>query len=267
MYTLGDFDIIRNNLSTVKRAVALALHKFVFQYEGDRSNRQRLRRFEGFDFDEDDDEYKLKTDYVKQNLSTADLVSICNVLCLNYDLEDLCQHIFKNLRKGMLLKANELNDDDDDDEIEQCSNLDDDYDDQEQTLVNDDDDNEHKNIYVGNDDGASDKNKRCATLAKKMKKNDDAAIECKNSENPYDEYSHRNNSNKNNNRNEKQYETNSMQQCNVSTFNMPRFAINFRDIEDSMRTFDGSGNLPIMVWINEFEPLAFSTPTAVEAAR
>ncbi|KAI8116130.1 hypothetical protein CVS40_11742 [Lucilia cuprina] len=102
MYALGDFVTIRKNLSTAKRAVVVALHKLVFENEGDRQNRERLREFVGFDFTEEDEKFLEKTKYVKQNLSTADLVSICNILSLDYDVDDLFLHIFINMRKGNL---------------------------------------------------------------------------------------------------------------------------------------------------------------------
>lgn len=34
---------------------------------------------------------------------------------------------------------------------------------------------------------------------------------------------------------------------------IPTFTLSFRDIEDSVRQFDGSGKLPVEIWISEFE--------------
>ncbi|KAH8355367.1 hypothetical protein KR084_003918, partial [Drosophila pseudotakahashii] len=37
---------------------------------------------------------------------------------------------------------------------------------------------------------------------------------------------------------------------------IPRFALNFRDIEDSVRAFSGEDNLSVEVWVKEFEDMA-----------
>ena len=48
MTPLGDFECVREKLRTNSRAAVVVLHKFIFENEGDRGNRQRLREFEGF---------------------------------------------------------------------------------------------------------------------------------------------------------------------------------------------------------------------------
>ena len=52
----------------------VALHKFIFQYEGDRSNRKRLREFDSFKYNENNKEYAEKVKYVNGNLNSGDLV-------------------------------------------------------------------------------------------------------------------------------------------------------------------------------------------------
>lgn len=79
MSSLGMFGSVRESLRRSRKESVTALHKFVFESEGDRTNRQRLREFEGFDFDESSDKYQQKTAYVEEQLTTADLISICNV--------------------------------------------------------------------------------------------------------------------------------------------------------------------------------------------
>ncbi|XP_075164706.1 uncharacterized protein LOC142237219 [Haematobia irritans] len=44
-----------------------------------------------------------------------------------------------------------------------------------------------------------------------------------------------------------------MRQNNETYYDVPRFTMNFRDIEDTIRTFDGSGELSVGAWIEEFE--------------
>uniref|UniRef100_A0A1I8NKB5 Uncharacterized protein n=1 Tax=Musca domestica TaxID=7370 RepID=A0A1I8NKB5_MUSDO len=111
MAALGDFATIRHNLAGAKRTVVVALHKFVYGNEGDRGNRGRLRQFDGFEYDETTDEYKAKAEYVRHNLSAGDLVSICNMLGIAYDVNDLFPYIFTNLKKGCLLNSSNIDDD------------------------------------------------------------------------------------------------------------------------------------------------------------
>lgn len=75
MEKLDQIKTIANNLK-VSSAIR-ALHRFVFEQEGDRSNQKRFREFRGFRFAKDSDEYKAKIAYVEANLSWADLVSVC----------------------------------------------------------------------------------------------------------------------------------------------------------------------------------------------
>lgn len=253
MYALGDFVAVRKNLSTAKRAVVVALHKLVFAGEGDRQNRQRLREFVGFDFDEDDEQFQRKKEYVNRNLSTADLVSICNILSLNYDADDLFLHIFKNMRKDNLFCCNEMNDENDDDESDEAEACDDDA--NNIVYVRDDVDDAAKGgdvnaiVRCEREEAFEQNNEGCRNI------NDGGDVYEKNNQvrrtKPYTNREANENDDKLN-----QNKTYKVQQCNVSSLNMPRFSINFRDIEDSVRPFDGSGTLPIDAWINEFEEIS-----------
>ena len=73
MATLEDFEDVKNNLRKYKKDIIVSLHKFVFENEGDRNNRKRLRSFTGFEFGEDDEHFTKKEEYVKQNLCEKDL--------------------------------------------------------------------------------------------------------------------------------------------------------------------------------------------------
>ncbi|XP_037806852.1 uncharacterized protein LOC119600595 isoform X1 [Lucilia sericata] len=250
MYALGDFVTIRKNLSTAKRAVVVALHKLVFENEGDRQNRERLREFVGFDFTEEDEKFLEKTKYVKQNLSTADLVSICNILSLDYDVDDLFLHIFINMRKGNLLNSNDVDErDDGEDEISNEANVDDDDDDGEHTMVNmrnDVDDNAESDDAVVVEDERK--------MSKQTKNfNDGGSVGDKNNELLETKPCMRKYVNENKSNEKEQNKTYAVEQYNMSSFNTPRFSINFRDIEDSIRPLDGSGTIPIDGWINDFE--------------
>ena len=47
---LADFDFIKNNLKNAKKTLVTCLYKFIFESDGDRNNRKKVRLFEGFNF-------------------------------------------------------------------------------------------------------------------------------------------------------------------------------------------------------------------------
>lgn len=233
MPALGDFATVNNSLKTAKRAVVVAMHKFIYENEGDRNNRKRLRAFNGFDYEETNPLFVEKAAYVEDNLSTADLVSICNLLGISYDAENLFTHIFANLRNDMMLNSID-------------GETDDLYDD-------------------NNDDGANcDDEKRISTESGIIQERGESSFDSARSNLGKNVPLATGMGNKNTNNfvndrmqsedaNGKQNLTYSMQQYNSST---PKFSLNFRDIEESVRIFDGTGNLSVNVWIEEFEETA-----------
>lgn len=84
MERLDQIKMVANNLKTSSKKAVTALHRFIFEQEGDRGNRKRLREFSGLPFAKDSDEYKAKIAYVEANLSWADLVAVCNILAIEY---------------------------------------------------------------------------------------------------------------------------------------------------------------------------------------
>ncbi|XP_065355311.1 uncharacterized protein LOC135949685 [Calliphora vicina] len=255
MSALGDFVDIKHNVANAKRMAIVAMHKLIFEEDGDRGNRQRVRQFTGFDFKEHDVEYEQKRKYVEENLSDADLVAVCNVLGLGYNKDDLFQHIFSNMKKGQLMCCLDNDDYDDDDDVN---------DDNDATIVqndaiinNDDDD-------VNNDDDGTivhnDANNNNNDGDHKNIEHDDASNNSY--ENKYVGRAEFNDGSKSKTMQSMARSTddgNGMQNAefvNVrksTCMNMQRFAINYRDIEDSIPSFDGDGNMPIDVWIDEFE--------------
>lgn len=107
MERLEQIKMVANNLKTSSTKAIKALHKFVFEQEGDRGNRKRLREFKGFSFANDLDEYRSKIAFVKGNLGWGDLVSVCNILVINYSgtKKELSQRICSSL-----VYLNSLND-------------------------------------------------------------------------------------------------------------------------------------------------------------
>ena len=60
------------------------LFHFIFQQDGDRRNRKKLRDFSGFDFQESSEEHTAKLNYANRYLEIEDVTSICNLLGLYY---------------------------------------------------------------------------------------------------------------------------------------------------------------------------------------
>ena len=50
MPCLNDFEIVRKNLKICKTLSVDRLYMFVFEENGDRNNRKKLREFKGFDY-------------------------------------------------------------------------------------------------------------------------------------------------------------------------------------------------------------------------
>ncbi|XP_043661697.1 101 kDa malaria antigen-like [Drosophila teissieri] len=153
------------------------LHKFVFEEEGDRNNRKRLREFTGFNYDENAAAYIRKCTYIDEHLNERDLTSICVVLGISHDVENAPEHIYRNLQYGNLLAYDENGQNDESDEESE----------------NDEDNKseEENQIDEGNSAHGIGRDRR----------------------NTQDE--------------------------------TPRFAISFRDIEESIKQFDGGDETPI----------------------
>jgi len=68
MSSLADIESVLQALKCEKKKNVDLLHKFVYENDGDRHNRKRLRGFYGFDFLETDELFNQKVSYVAQNL-------------------------------------------------------------------------------------------------------------------------------------------------------------------------------------------------------
>jgi len=176
-------------LKNASKGSICALHKFVFEKEGGRNNRKRLREFSGFQYEENDAVYKAKSIYVQAKLTERDLISICLILNISHDVE--------NMQFVQLLGGNEVEDPEESDE------------DREREENQSDDEIES---MVANSAGT----------------------------NPTSERDQKNNS----------------QPVPIQYNEMPRFALSFRDIEESIKQFEGTDEVPVDVWISDFEDQA-----------
>ena len=80
METLGKIKPIANKIRTSSRTSS---YKFIFEKVGDRTSRNQLCNFCGFDFDDASVEFRAKLQY-SAIFSIGDLTSMCNILDLSY---------------------------------------------------------------------------------------------------------------------------------------------------------------------------------------
>jgi len=98
METLGQIKPVTDKIRTSSRPAVYALYRLVFEKDGDRTSRNQLRGFRGFDFDDASDEFRAKLEY-SSLFSVGDLTSMCNILGLDYvgTKEGLQQRIIRAL--------------------------------------------------------------------------------------------------------------------------------------------------------------------------
>lgn len=86
------------------------LHRLIFDNNGDRKNYQRIDEVTEFPFETICKEYEEKSYKIRNDFSLNELITICNVLCINNldSLEDLTTRIFFRLCDLSVLKSNIL---------------------------------------------------------------------------------------------------------------------------------------------------------------
>lgn len=84
MKRLRQIPIISTKLKSASSKIIKLLHIFIFGNEGDKNNRRRLSEFDGFKFSGESDELAVKMRQMSQQFSVGALVSICNVLAVDY---------------------------------------------------------------------------------------------------------------------------------------------------------------------------------------
>ncbi|XP_077280624.1 uncharacterized protein LOC143907622 [Temnothorax americanus] len=200
MGKLSEVLAINQNIGTASKPVITAMHRFVFEEDGDRNNRRRLRKFKGFTFKDDEPEFAAKMQYALR-FTIGDLISICNVLGLEYagNAEQIRERILRALMNIDTLRPIEDEDDmDDDDEKYDAS-------------VNESDDVVETD---GDADGKEDEKVRSQAQGSDAR--------------PGRSYRRGN----------------------------KHFMLSYRDVEDSVRSFNGTDSYPIKRWISDFEEAA-----------
>lgn len=186
MTNLGAYESVKNQIRAASKAAIQALHKCIFEKDGDRSNRQRIRLFTGFEFEDESEEFIKKVKYMEENLSYGDLTAICGILGLDYsgNEDDLRRKIISKL-----LKMDLDNNDDEDDEIEDDDEL------AEVSL---------QEVQFDNED-----------ISEVM--------------------------------------TTTAVRNASSGIRSAEFSLTFKDVEESIRSFNGNDDYPVETWIKDFE--------------
>lgn len=98
MENLAQIETINQKIRIASVSTVTALHKLIFEKEGDRKNRQRIRDFRGFAFVKDTARYADNLEYGRE-LTIGDLLSCCNLLGLEYNgtQEELIARILDGL--------------------------------------------------------------------------------------------------------------------------------------------------------------------------
>ena len=133
MTSLGNIQKIEYNITNSKLKAVKALHVVAYGEEAQpRLVRKRLREFSGFGFEKNSDDYNQKICDVKEQVDAADLVSICNILNLQYEgtSDILVDRICSFLNDLQITDEVSEKDEDEEDEDEEVEEQDDDDDDQ-----------------------------------------------------------------------------------------------------------------------------------------
>lgn len=191
MTTLGDIAKIEYNLSNSQLKAVKALHLVAYGQEAQpRMTRKRLREFSGFGLEKGSEDYENKLTDVKERTDSADLVSICHILDLDYkgSSDDVVDRIC-SFMNDLSVTENNSGKEEEEDDVDDEEDVADDED-----VDDDDDDDEEVSL---------------AHLQARMR-----------------------------------------------VRKTESFALTFRDIEDSIRSFDGKAEYPVQKWIADFEEIA-----------
>lgn len=233
MENLEAIDAVREKIKTASRKAIQALHLFVFEEEGDRWNRKRLRAFSGFTFEDDSAQFRAKLEYVEETLTAADQTAICNILGVDYagTVDEVRIRICRSLIDlNSLIQNDDENDDDNNDGQDDVQNeADDDQQDDGQNSVHDDRQNDVHNEADGDrqDDGQN--------RARRDRQNDG-----------------RNRAHGDRHADQRNATYNDRRDNNARS----HFSLSYRDIENTIKSFDGADGYPVSQWIRDFEDSA-----------
>lgn len=97
---LSQIQAIRLRIKYSRTPVIVALHKFIFEEEGDYTQKHRIRNFKGFACEERVPNRKEKFEYVNEKLTETDLINCCKILGL--EQEGTKKKIFNRIFNGLM---------------------------------------------------------------------------------------------------------------------------------------------------------------------
>ncbi|GBN73530.1 hypothetical protein AVEN_204117-1 [Araneus ventricosus] len=97
------------------------LHNFLFGFDGDRENRNRMREFSGFNFHPNDKDFNEKAKLIEEKLSLNELITISNLLLINTKdtKKEIAQRLLTHLRDLNVLNQSIIRENDSEAENEQ----------------------------------------------------------------------------------------------------------------------------------------------------
>lgn len=219
MENLSQITHIKENIYKATTKAIKAFHRLVFETDGDRKNRQRLRLFSGFGFTAGSDEYKNKLLFINDNFTGGDLALICNILNLDFtgDTSEVIERICCNLMDIKLLTATNIDEDTEDED-------------------GDDED--------GRDEISRDEDGRVSSLSQQGTMNANKDDDTHTTRRRITEF------NRNVQRHNFHRESaNSSESSNSKS----KFVFSFRDVEDSIRYFSGEDSYTVDDFVTDFE--------------
>ncbi|KAH0812197.1 hypothetical protein GEV33_010594 [Tenebrio molitor] len=182
---LGQIAFIADNIKKAPKKIIQVLHQIVFEQLGDRDNRKRLREFNGFKFGDSSPEHSAKIVYITANFGVADLVSVANILSIDYygDIETLTERICsclmdidKLVKKKKTTKAKKMKtaekkncEDEEREDDEEEDDDEEDEDDEEESISEDDEDDDA--FYDDTEEDNDEETNKKTPKTKALKKN------------------------------------------------------------------------------------------------
>lgn len=191
MATLGDIAVINDNITNSKGKPLKVLYEIIFGTDATRLNRNKLKKFSGFGFNENDDHFQNKLIEIKTKI-LADLISVCHIINVNYE------GTADEMAKRILLFLCNLRVEDDGDEEEEEEDEDENPDEEDDQIGKNLEDDQREDVQ-----SRANPEEAARGLAEAM--------------------------------------------------TAMKFPVSFRDVEDSIRKFDGKDGYPIERWLEDFE--------------
>lgn len=106
---LEEIPQIKAALKLAKANKIKLLHQLIFGIDKDRLNRKNLRKFQGFNFDVDSDEFTIKLRDITDTFSYLELIAIVNLMAIEIDgIENDITHCILNSLTCLEIFANSI---------------------------------------------------------------------------------------------------------------------------------------------------------------